>query len=335
MTKPCKLRILALGVLAAALAGPTPLVRAQAATSPFVIGVNAASRELPMIGTTGMTMVRMDHPDPAVIESARRYGLEVLPIADYGYPDLSESDSWMLPPLPQHRGEWARRMVDTWRKMTNPPKVFEVWNEPWQSSFWGPKPDPAAYLALVQAFAREAWAVWPNATVLVSADDGLSDYPTFRRDLLAADTTGFLNDRRILPTTHNYVGNRDPGQVTAKPCVWDLNRYECAYDDFKRHGHPNPQVWITEFGWESDDDNPGYSLYGAVSERAQAYNTVQALLMFHASGKVAAAFSYMYLSDSRWNYNWVTPDNREKLILPSVRRLAFFLRRKAGLASDD
>lgn len=326
MTRTALLRTVALGALAAALAFPA-LAEAQA--SQFVIGVNASSREFPLIGTTGLKMVRMDHPSPAEIEQARGYGLEVLPIADYGYPDLSGSDSWMLPPLPQNRGEWARRMVDTWRTMKNPPKVFEVWNEPWQSSFWSPKPDPAAYLALVKAFANEAWAVWPNATVLVSADDGLADYQGFRKDLLAADTTGFLNDPRILPTTHNYVGSRAADAVTAKPCLWDLSRYECAYDDFKRHGHPNPQVWVTEFGWESDDSSPGYALYGAVSERVQAYNTVQALLMFHASGKVAAAFSYMYRSDSKWNYNWVTPDNEEKLIVPSVRRLAFYLQRIA------
>ena len=171
----------------------------------------------------------MDRPSAAQIELARTYGIEVLPIVDYGFTDLSGTSNWLAPPLPQNRAVWAERMVDTWRDMKNPPTVFEVWNEPWVSGFWPPEPDPAAYLELVKAFAKEAWAVWPHATLLVSADEGQTPASQFRKKLLAADTGGLLADPRILPTTHNYVQARTPLEVTPQPCSWDLNRFQCAY----------------------------------------------------------------------------------------------------------
>src|SRR6185503_2252690 len=100
--------------------------------------------------------------------------------------------------------------------MQNPPRVIEVWNEPWLTGFWQPGPDAPAYLELVKAFAAEAWAVWPDVRLLVSADQGDGKYE-FRKALLAADTGGFLNDARISPTTHDYVEGRTPTEVTGTP----------------------------------------------------------------------------------------------------------------------
>ena len=264
-------------------------------------------------------MVRWDRPDASTIDLARTQGIEILPLADYGFTDLSGVNDEKYPPLPQNRAAWSKRMVDIWRGMKNPPKVLEVWNEPWLSQFWKPKPDPKGYLELVKAFANEAWAVWPNATILVSADEGSEDYEAFRKDLLAADTTNFLNDPRIHPTTHNYVQAQTPQEQTSIPCKWALTRYECAYRDFKAHGHPNPMVWVTEFGWESNTPSPGYSSFGAVTEQQQATYTVQAFDIFRKSGMVQAAFSYFIARDHSWNYNWLTPDNKDKPVVGAFR----------------
>jgi len=286
----------------------------------FSVGIiGYKTSDFAKIASMGIKLVRWDRPDAATIELGRTFGVEVLPLAAYGYTDLSGTNDEKYPPLPQNRGEWAKRMVDRWRTMKTPPKVLEVWNEPWQTNFWKPAPDPVAYLELVKAFAREAWAVWPNVTILVSADEGCPDYPAFRKDLIAADKTNFLSDPRILPTTHNYVEARSPTEVTGIPCKWDLNRYECAYRDFKAHGHPNPMVWVTEFGWESNTTSPGFSYFGAVTEQQQATYAVQALEIFKKSGMVAAAFGYMITTNDPWNYNWLTPDNKEKPVVAAVR----------------
>jgi len=152
---------------------------------PFAVGVCAHQpSDLSRISRAGIRHVRMDVPTPGLIAYARSFQIEVLPVAVYGYADLSGTNDANDPPLPQYRAEWARRMVDRWRNMSTPPRRFEVWNEPWNKAFWDGKPDPAAYLELVKAFAAEAWAVWPTAALLVSADSGMSEYPTFRKDLL-------------------------------------------------------------------------------------------------------------------------------------------------------
>ncbi|HEX5660687.1 MAG TPA: LamG-like jellyroll fold domain-containing protein, partial [Polyangiales bacterium] len=291
---------------------------APAPNSDFPIGVCAyKTQDFAKLQAIGMHHARMDQPSPQIIEQGRTFGVEVLPIADHGFSDLSTNGDNRAPPKPENRAAWAKRSVDTWRNMAKPPKVIEVWNEPWHKAFYGGKPNPADYLELVKAFAAEAWKVWPNVTLLVCADAGMSDYPTFRKDLLAADKDKFLTDPRILPTTHNYVENRTPTQVTGNSCTYDLNRYQCAFQDFKSHGHKNPQVWVTEFGWESNSG--GQSNDAMVSEQQQAQFTVDALEMFRKSGMVAAAYSFMLNSNDKWNYNWLRPDNSEKPVVGMVK----------------
>ena len=195
-------------------AGPRTFTVANTPTPPSgwgdFIGVCAYTKDdFPLLQSLGIKHVRYDRPSPAIIDAGRQYGIEVLPIANYGFTDLSGQSSDKYPPLPEHRATWAKRMVDTWRGMSRPPPVIEVWNEPWHVNFWKPRPHAGDYLELVKAFAREAWAVWPNVTLLVSADWGDGTY-RFREELLKADTAKFLTDRRILPTTHNYVEGRPP-----------------------------------------------------------------------------------------------------------------------------
>ena len=239
-----------------ASAAPTTSPTGSAAASPTRVAVTPSQsngtaaavtvgldgyqdQDLPRIAALGVRNIRMDHPTAAQIELARTYGIEVLPIADYGFLDLSGTSNWQSPPLAQNRAVWAKR-------------------------------------------------------------------------------GGLLADPRVLPTTHNYVEARKPLEVTPQPCSWDLDRFECAYNDFKAHGHPNPKVWITEFGWESNNPAPGYAKYGAVTEQQQAEYTVEALKIFQSSGKVAAAYSFLYKSHDDWNYNWLRPDESEKPVAKAV-----------------
>jgi hypothetical protein len=292
---------------------PTPTPTPPASSFQSFVGIDSyKTTDFAAMASLGITHTRMDNPSAATIDTARAAGITVLPIADYEpWSDLNGGAGDKTPPLPQYYATWAQRMVNQWKSMANPPQVFEVWNEPWLSSFWAPGPDAAAYLQLVKAFAQAAWAVWPNATILVSADTmGTNSYP-WRAKLIAADTTGFLNDARIKPTSHNYVEGRTPTQVTSSPCSWDLDRYKCAYNDFKAHGNPNPQVWVTEFGWESD----------VVGEANQAAYTKQAFQSFKSSGMVAAAFTFFLKSSDTWSYNWLRTDNTKKPVAGTIQQL--------------
>jgi hypothetical protein len=287
----------------------------------FPVGVCAYNpSDFSRIAQVGIRHVRVDRPTAAMIASAHSVGIEVLPVATGTTSDLNGSINPSDPPLPHLYAAWAKRVLYQWAAMDKPPTRIEVWNEPWHRAFWRGKPDPVAYLHLVRVFASLAWSVWPNVTLLVSADSGMSEYPTFRRDLLAADTTGFLNDRRIAPTVHTYVEARDPTDDTANGCTYDLDRFHCAYEDFKAHGHPDPRVWITEFGWESNTAAPGYSHFGAVDESEQASFTIAALERFRSSGIVAGAYAFMMKTNDNWNYNLLRPDNSAKPVVESLRQ---------------
>jgi hypothetical protein len=271
------------------------------------------------IADLGVGHVRLDFPDANAIEDARAVGLEVL-VGAWFCPWTSlnggKDDRW--PPLPQHRATWAERMVEAWSAMWPRPLALECWNEPWLPNFWKPGPEPANYLELCKALATEAWSVWPDRPILVCADTVALDesrYP-WRAELLKADTTGFLTDPRVRPTTHNYCEARGPYAGTSKPCWWDFNRYECAYDDFKAHGHPDPQVWVTEYGWRTGN------VAKAVTEEQQAAFVVDAIQQMRASGMVERCYAFLYKSnDNFWAYNWLRPDNTEKPVCNAIRSM--------------
>jgi hypothetical protein len=293
-----------------ATAAPTP---ASSTWSSF-IGVQAyQTSDFAQISAIGVKRVRMDDPSANTITTAARFGITVLPEADFEpWPDLNGGKGDKYPPLPQNDKTWADRMIAQWTSLPTPPAAIEVWNEPWLSSFWEPAPDPVAYYNLVKVFATEAWKTWPNVQILVSSDStDPSGTIKWRARLLAADTSGLLKDPRIHPVTHNYVEGRTPTQVTAEPCSLDLDRYQCAYNDYKAHGNPNPTVWVTEFGWES----------GVVGAQSQADYTVQALNIFKNSGEFAEAYSFFYETNSTFDYNWLNPDNSPKPIVAAVKKL--------------
>jgi hypothetical protein len=273
------------------------------------------------ISTVGFKRVRMDNASQTTINLGASYGIKVLPIAAYNpWSDLNGGRGDKYPPYPQYYSTWASRMVAQW---SNPGEAIECWNEPWNAVFWQPTPDPDAYIALCKTLAAAAWAKWPNVKILISADaigsantkessaSGCTNCGRWRYWLLKDDTSSFLNDPRVLPTTHNYVQGRTPTQVTSQPCYWDLDRFKCAYNDFKAHGHPNPQVWITEFGWES----------GVVGETNQSNYVVQAFNIFRNSGMVVTAYAFLYKTNESFDYNWLRPDNSAKPVVAAVKSL--------------
>lgn len=289
-----------------------------------LVGVCAyRTSDFDLIASLGIKHVRMDNPSAATIDLARTKGLEVLPIAGYcPWSDLNGGKSSHTPPLPQNVGTWAKRLVDQWRGMSVPPKVFEPWNEPW--NFWDIPKDPALYLAMVKAFAQEAWAVWPNATILVSADPNditLGGVKIHWRDaLLAADTGKFLTDPRIQPTVHIYCGSASPDARSSNPCQWDFDRYNCVRDAFKAHGHPNPVPWPTELGWETSTAGGRPERTDLVTEQQQADYIIAAFKKLATAG-VGIGFAFALKSDELDDYNWLRPDNTPKPVVAAVKAL--------------
>lgn len=88
----------------------------------------------------------------------------------------------------------------------------------------------------------------------------------------------------------------------------------------------DPQIWITEFGWESTPlaNTNEEANFGTVSRELQASYTVQAYETFRASGRVAGAFSFVYriAPDNRhnWTFNWVDPEAKDKPVVDAMRQ---------------
>jgi hypothetical protein len=265
----------------------------------------------------GEKYVRRDWPSASSVAAAKAAGIQLLPVADYAHGHGTVDHA----PPTDLAGWIAELKADYVNDWQSPPAV-EIWNEPWLTSFWQPTPNPTAYLNLVKNAAAALWSINPNVRILVSLDTNGSTNTTgtnvWRKNVLAADTGKFLTDPRIRPTTHNYVEGRTPTTVTSQPCSWDFNRYDCAYNDLKAFGHPDPQVWVTEYGWEV---NEGTHYYGTVTEAQQADYVTQGIELMQASGHVEHAYAFFLKTNESWSYNWLDLANQPRDVCAAVKAL--------------
>jgi hypothetical protein len=278
--------------------------------------------DLPLIAGMGVRHVRCDfsRATDSWLTTCRTLGLKVTLIADYAMGLGTNGDHSM----PSSYPAWSAKVAALVTVYPTTIEAVEVWNEPWLSSFWSPTPDPNKYLQLVESCARAVWACVPDMTILASLDYnanvqvvGFTDH-LWRKHILELDTTGFLTDPRIRPSIHCYCQKLAPAENPTDPQN-GFQRYEQCYDDLKAHGHPDPQCWVTEYGWESDTAG-GWGNF-KVTEQQQADYTAQALALMRTSGKVERSHAYFLESSNTWSYSWLRPDNTPKPVVAAVKAL--------------
>jgi anti-sigma-K factor RskA len=252
----------------------------------------------------GGTQVRADYwrVDDAYVSAANAAGVKVLLMAGYALGLSTRGDHY--PPDAASVGLWCDKVVTKAQRYANSLLGVECWNEPWLLEFWQSGQSPAAYMVLVRALAAKLWAVLPSMPLVVSLDyymqGGASQGLVWQDALLKSDTTGLLADPRIRPTTHNYCGAGAPTDPRSA-FGWAFQRYLRAYDALRAHGHPNPQVWVGEYGWRAGSGTGGTD----VDLATQASYTTQAIRLMQASGKVERAFVFEYKPGDTYNYNIV------------------------------
>jgi hypothetical protein len=252
----------------------------------------------------GGTQVRSDYwrVDDAYVSAADAAGVKVLLMAGYALGLSTRGDHY--PPDVSSVGLWCDKVVAKAQRYAGSLLAVECWNEPWLLEFWQSGQDPAKYMALVKALATKLWYVLPGMPLVVSLDyymqGGAKQGAVWQDALIAADTTGLLADPRIRPTTHNYCGASAPTDPRSAP-GWAFERYSLAYDALKAHGHPNPQVWVGEYGWRAGSGTGGVD----VPLTTQASYTTWAIRLMQASGKVERAFVFEYKPGDTHNYNVV------------------------------
>lgn len=102
------------------------------------------------------------------VRMARERGLDVLGLIVYtpewARPAACTQSDKCPPADPQTYARFARRVVE--RYAPQGVHHWQIWNEPNNSGFWKPRPDPRAYTNLLVAAYRQIKAADPSATVL-------------------------------------------------------------------------------------------------------------------------------------------------------------------------
>jgi hypothetical protein len=189
--------------------------------------------------------------------------------------------------------------------------AIELWNEPWNASFWKPEPNVPAYAALVRATAPRL-AAHPEIKVLVSGDlhfsfsDGHDYANGTHRDwehgfLAALLREDFAFDSIDGYAVHPYSQGYGPYATTipffADQRVaqqWLYQKVVLIRDMLDGAGRLKP-LWSTELGWSTNGD---------VDEATQGRYVEEALkrAVDEWSGFVARSFVYVLEKPNNRSY---------------------------------
>jgi hypothetical protein len=189
----------------------------------------------------------------ALIGEAARHGIRVLPTV-YSSPDWL-TGSPETPPTGSDLGRFQFFVEEAVRRYgpsgtfwsENPliPKLpiqhWQAWNEPNSPTFWRPRPNPRAYVALLRAFESAIHAVDPNGQILLG---GLFLTPRIRNGIFLEKYLPALyrNGARGLfdaVSLHPY----SPTPHRAVEAIREVRRLMADFKDRRK------ELWITEVGW--------------------------------------------------------------------------------------
>jgi hypothetical protein len=120
----------------------------------------------------------------------------------------------------------------------HPPTAWQIWNEPNLPSYWGGRPDPAAYGALLKPTAAAIRAVDPNAEIVTGgipeSKIGMS-LSKFMKGLVKSSAKDSFDTVAVHPYAKNVSG-----------VLGGVERAKAALDAV---GLTNVNLRITEVGW--------------------------------------------------------------------------------------
>jgi hypothetical protein len=262
--------------------------------APDLIDEKATAQEsqLAMMKSIGITSIRLDANwatvQPAgpgtydwrrldqVVHSVRAAGLSVdLVIIDcppWAAVPAARGDPEPQPASPVQYATWAAEVAV--RYAPEGVDLFEIWNEPNNSVFWQPAPDPVAYTTDLIAAYSAIKRVDPSAFII---SGGLAPGPTYDGNYNPVD---FLDAMYA----HGAKGNFDalgfhPYSYPALPDTYK------AWSGWSQMAQTNPslrsvmmgngdagkQIWVTEFGAPSSGpDGVGNAAQATALEQAMA-----------------------------------------------------------------
>jgi hypothetical protein len=254
-------------------------------------GVNWVRADLPWAATEPHRGVFNWSQLDRLMTAAAATNMNVLGILDYSAPWASSDPSGrgdvMYPPTdPGDFAAYARAVIDRYGANgafhsgqapdTSPLRAVEIWNEPYGDWFWKPGPDPAKFVALVEATAPVIHAEDPSMTVLAAGDIAQCRNKVWQGTWLAS----------LLAIDPNLPKLIDAWAVHPYPAPWTLGPDDVPRDPklgFQRVALTRQTsmqmnaalpIWITEVGWSTAAPSAG-----GVTEDQQAQFTKRAVQM--------------------------------------------------------
>lgn len=187
-----------------------------------------------------------------------------------------------------------------------PIRYWDIWNEPYESRFWGQGlPDPGSYARMFRAVVQASRDVDPSARFLLEADTRVVSTGWPWKPFLAAmfDAVPDLGRYAYAVSAHPYQGDggspRSCSPSTRYPGVharWQATALQfCRIADIRNildaHEAEETKIWITEIGWSTAPEAER-----AVSEETQASYVHQVfdLLRTRYRGLVSGLIWYEY-----------------------------------------
>ncbi len=169
---------------------------------------------------------------------------------------------------------------------------WEIWNEQNLAYEVGGYVEPTEYVGLLRAGYEGVKAGDPHAPVLFGGltPTGVTDPSIAIDDVQYLEQIYAYNNGEVRnyfdhlaahPGSNNnppdtmYPHNTGPGEWSNHPSFY-FRRMEQQRQVMVNHGDAAKQIWLTEFGWSTENQAPGYEYGADVSEQDQANNLVRA-----------------------------------------------------------
>jgi polysaccharide biosynthesis protein PslG len=167
---------------------------------------------------------------------------------------------------------------------------YEIWNEPNNTVFWQPAPNPAAYVQVLQASYTDIKAVDPSALVITgglapeSNANGDINEVTFLQDMYADGAEGYFDALGDHPYSYPALPDIDEpwsgwSQMDSTPT--SLESVMAA------NGDADKPIWITEVGAPTGGPD-------SVGTAGQAEDLTQAIENAKESPWIGAVYLYTY-----------------------------------------
>jgi polysaccharide biosynthesis protein PslG len=253
-------------------------------------------------------------PFDRMIDSMNAAGLNILIV-------VAKAPDWALSEDPDtyisNMAEFEQFMAFVSERYSGKVQAWEIWNEQNLAHEWGGHVNVDEYVKMLEAGSRGVRTGNPEALVVFGGltPNGVND-PS-----IAIDDFNFLNLAYLSSggtlgqyfdvlgvhanSTHNSPDENYPGPLTSGNQGWNdhpsffFRRVEQLRQVMVDQGDVDKPVWITEFGWTTENQAPGYE-YGA-------NNSEEEVAQYLTRAYEIAVDEWSWCTGAFvWNLNWST-----------------------------